>query len=509
MEIFQWLLMLLVGAVFLTACARYLKLPYPSLLAVGGAVIALLPNAPEFTLHPELALAIFVAPVLLDAAFDTSLRDLRRYWVPVVSLVVVAVGVTTFSVAWLVHSLVPDMPWAAAIALGAIVAPPDAAAASAILRQLNIPHRMVVILEGESLLNDATALLIYRLAVSAAMGSTFSGTVVAWQGVAMIGSVIAGFVLAHLFVRIVDRVTDIPSSIIMQFVGAFGVWILADELGLSAIVTVVTFAITAARLTPESMPASLRIPSYAVWDTVVFVLNVLAFVAIGLQVRPILDSLEGDQRTHYLQIAGLVFATVVVVRIAWVFIYNGIGVIKRRLFGAGNWPGEFVPTAAGMTIVGWCGMRGIVTLATAFALPAAFPQRELIMLCAFTVVAGTLVVQGLTLRPLIVLFGIKDDGTVEREALAAQTQLARVAAEIIDADNSDAAQMLRAEFAMPSDSELADGSVGERAARNHLRVRIIAAQRRELVRMRNTGVIADDAFHRIEERLDRLEVNVR
>jgi NhaP-type Na+/H+ or K+/H+ antiporter len=142
------------------------QLPYPSLLALGGAAIALLPNGPEFTLHPELALAVFVAPVLLDAAFDTSLRDLRRYWIPVLSLVVVAVGVTTFAVAWIAHSLVPGMPWAAAIALGAIVAPPDAAAASAILRQLHIPHRMVVILEGESLLNDATALLIYRLAVS-------------------------------------------------------------------------------------------------------------------------------------------------------------------------------------------------------------------------------------------------------------------------------------------------------------------------------------------------------
>ena len=515
MEIFQWLLMLLVGAVVLTALARYLKLPYPSLLALGGAAIALLPNAPEFTLHPELALALFVAPVLLDSAFDTSLRDLRRYWVPVLSLVVIAVGITTFAVAWLAHSLVPDMPWAAAIALGAIVAPPDAAAASAILRQLHIPHRMVVILEGESLLNDATALLIYRLAVSAAMGSTFSTGVVAWQGLAMIGSVIAGFLLAQIFIRIVDRVTDIPSSIIMQFVGAFGVWILADELGLSAIVTVVTFAITAARITPERMPASLRIPSYAVWDTVVFVLNVLAFVAIGLQIRPILGSLEGEERTHYLQIAGCVLATVVFVRIGWVFVYNGIAALKRKLFGPGSWPGEFVPSFAGMTIVSWCGMRGIVTLATAFALPEggngqpAFPYRELILLCAFAVVAGTLVVQGLTLRPLIVLFGLKDDGTVDKEIHGAEAQLARVAAEIIDKDGSDAAQMLRAEFAMPSEDEIANGSETELAARNRLRARIIAEQRKKLVRLRRAAVIGDDAFHRIEERLDRTEVNVR
>ena len=156
------------------------------------------PAPPSSHCIPTSRSPLFVAPVLLDAAFDTSLRDLRRYWIPVLSLVVVAVGITTFAVAWLVHSLVPGMPWAAAIALGAIVAPPDAAAASAILRQLHIPHRMVVILEGESLLNDATALLIYRLAVSVTMGSTFSTSVVAWQGLAMVGSVLAGFLLAHL-----------------------------------------------------------------------------------------------------------------------------------------------------------------------------------------------------------------------------------------------------------------------------------------------------------------------
>ena len=505
MEVFKWLLVLLVGAVVLTAFARSLKLPYPSLLAVGGAALALLSNGAEFTLHPELALALFVAPVLLDAAFDTSLRDLKLYWAPVLGLVVVAVGLTTFAVAWLVHSLVPGMPWAAAIALGAIVAPPDAAAASAILRQLHLPHRMVVILEGESLLNDATALLIYRLAVSAAMGSTFSTGVVAWQAMAMLASVVAGFVLAHVYIRIVQRVTDVPSAIVMQFVGAFGIWILADEIGLSAIVTIVTFAITASRITAELTPASLRIPSYAVWETVVFVLNVLAFVIIGLQVRPVLDSLEASERTNYLQIAGLVLATVVFVRIAWVFAYNGATRLKVKLFGVGR----YNPTMAGSTIVSWCGMRGIVTLATAFALPPAFPHRDLILLCAFTVVAGTLVVQGLTLRPLILLLGLKPDDTIAKEIRGAQAELARVAAAIIDEDASDAAQILRAEFAMPSDEQISDGSETEHAARNRLRARIIAAQRHALVRMRDNGVISDDAFHPIEERLDRSEINVR
>src|SRR4051812_41247496 len=174
MQIFEWLLVLLVCAVVLTAVARRIGIPYPSLLALGGTALALLPTAPNFKLDPALMLALFVAPVLLDAAYDTSLRDLKRSWIPVTCLVIIAVGITTFSVAWLARYLIPDMPWGAAIALGAIVAPPDAAAATAVLRQLKLPQRMLTILEGESLLNDASALIIYRLAVSAVMVDGFS-----------------------------------------------------------------------------------------------------------------------------------------------------------------------------------------------------------------------------------------------------------------------------------------------------------------------------------------------
>ncbi|MGY3355377.1 NhaP-type Na+/H+ or K+/H+ antiporter [Bradyrhizobium sp. GM0.4] len=164
MSTFEWIIVLLLGAVALSALARRIKVPYPTFLAIGGALIAFVPSSPSWTLEPDLALALFVAPVLLDAAFDTSLRDLRNNWVPVSTLVVAAVGLTTAAVAYVAHRLMPDMPWAAAVALGAIVAPPDAAAAVAILSQVKLPHRMVKVLEGESLLNDATALLIYRIA---------------------------------------------------------------------------------------------------------------------------------------------------------------------------------------------------------------------------------------------------------------------------------------------------------------------------------------------------------
>jgi monovalent cation/hydrogen antiporter len=515
MHLFEWLLILLAGAVVATAIARKLKLPYPSLLALGGTALALLPNTPEFALDPALTLALFVAPVLLDSAFDTSLRDLKRLWVPVVCLVVIAVGVTTLAVAWLVHHLVPGMPWAACIALGAIVAPPDAAAASAVLRSLQIPHRMVVLLEGESLLNDATALLIYRLAVTAVMGAEFTGAHIALQAGAMLASVVVGFALAHVYTRITRIITDVPSSIILQFVGTFGLWILAERIGLSAIVTVVVYAITASRIVPQLTPAHLRLPSYAVWETVVFVLNVLAFVLIGLQLRPILAGLDTAEREQYLTVAVAVLGVVVAVRILWVFLYNRVAWLKARWWGAGRWPGPAAPTLGGSLIVSWCGMRGIVTLAAAYALPAggngqaAFPYRELILLCAFTVVVGTLIVQGLTLRPLIRAMGLKDDGSVEHEIQAVKERLARVALEILDDDGSAAARMLREEFVTPTPN--GDGTTpdSERKVRNRLRARVVAAQRDALVRMRNTAEIGDDAFRQVEEKLDRFEVNVR
>ena len=512
MLLFEWILILLVSAVALTAVARRLNLPYPSLIALGGTALAFLPNAPEFKLDPQLTLALFVAPVLLDAAFDTSLRDLKRNWIPVLSLVFIAVGITTVAVAWLVHRMVPGMPWAAAIALGAIVAPPDAAAASAVLRRLHLPHRMVVILEGESLLNDATALLVYRIAVGATMGSTLSAGSIAPQALAMLGSVVAGFVLAKISIRLLRGVTDIPSAIVLQFVSTFGVWILADKVGLSAIVTLVAYAITASRITGVTTPARVRLPSYAVWETVVFVLNVLAFVLIGLQLRPILGELGSDEQDRYLQIAAAVLGTVVFVRLAWVLTYNRIAWLKVKLLGRGTWPGPQPPTLRGSMVVSWCGMRGIVTLAAAYALPADFPFRDLLLLCAFAVVVGTLIFQGLTLRPLILAMRLTADNTVDDEVRVAQVRLAKVAAEVLDGNGSEVAEILRDEFETPVAGENgeSDGTAQSgRDTRNRLRCQIVAAQRQALMRMRATAEIGDDAFHRIEERLDWAEVNVR
>ena len=213
----EGLLALVLAAVVLAAVARRVGAPYPVFLALGGALLAFLPGAPSLTVPPELALAIFVAPVLLDAAYDASPRDLRDNWLPLSGLVVFAVGLTTVAVAVVVRALVPAMSWAPAIALGAVVAPPDAAAATAVLRQLRPPHRLLTILEGESLLNDASALLIYRLAVGAVAANGFSlGAVAPTFLLAVAGSLIVGPVLAWLYLRLIRRVQDVPTFIILS-----------------------------------------------------------------------------------------------------------------------------------------------------------------------------------------------------------------------------------------------------------------------------------------------------
>jgi len=509
MELFQWILALLVGAVALTALARRINAPYPSLLALGGVALALLPTAPKFALDPELTLVLFVAPVLLDAAFDTSMRDLRANWIPVTSLVIAAVGITTAAVAWTAHALVPDMPWPAAIALGAIVAPPDAAAATAVLKQLRLPHRLLVILEGESLLNDASALMIYRIAVLAVVsGGLDMETMLPLSLLSIVGSVIAGHLLGSLYLRLAMRVTDVPSSIVLQFAGTFCVWILADHLGLSAIVTVVVYAITLARKAPRVTAARMRIPSYAVWDLVVFVLNVLAFVLIGLQLRPILGPLNMRERFDYFTVAAVVLGIVIVARFVWVFSYAAVARLKRRWLGPGRWPGASKPSVSASLVVSWCGMRGIVTLAAAYALPIGFPHRDLILLTAFCVVVGTLVAQGLTLRPLIVALQLQDDGSVDEEVKMAYERIVRVGLAQLDGDESQAAQTIRREL----ESQLAEGGGVHREREalgqyGSLRASIVAAQRDTLIEMRANGDIGDDAFHQVEAQLDVAELN--
>ena len=502
------LLGLFVAAVLLAGGARRVGAPYPVFLALGGALLAFLPVTSSFTLPPELALALFVAPTLLDAAYDASLRDLKDNWAPVTSLVVFAVGLTTIAVAVVTRALIPAIPWAPAIALGAIVAPPDAVAATAVLRQLRPPHRILTILEGESLLNDASALLIYRLAVAAVVSNEFSMAGVAPTFLlAVAGSVVIGPALGWVTLQVTDRVQHTPTSIILQFVSTFGVWVVAERLGLSGVLTMVCYAMTVAQTAPERMPARIRIPTYAVWETIVFALNILAFIFIGLQIRPILDSLEGADRARYFTVAAAVLLTVITVRFVWHMSFNAVVRWRDRRFGFRPPRPMLRPTIGSGLIISWSGMRGIVSLAAAMALPAAFPYRDLIVLTVFFVVLGTLVIHGLTLKPLLRALDLRDDDPVGREARLARERALGAGLASFAHDDSSIAAAVRQEFTAHLGHERASaGADGGRTAHEEIHRGALHAARQAVLAMRASDEIGDDAFHQIEEELDWLEM---
>ena len=514
MIILEWVSALLLGAVLLAALARRLGAPSPALLALGGVALAFLPHGPRLSLDPSLALALFVAPVLMDAAFDSPIRDLRRNWLPVTGLILIAVSVTTAAVALVARWLVPAMPWAVAVTLGALVAPPDAAAATAILKEVKLPHRLMAILEGESLLNDASALLIYRLALGAAMAHGAPIGIASTLALVVGGSVVVGVGLAYVYGDIVGRFSDVPSSIIMQFIGAFGAWILADRLQLSGVLVIVTFAITLSYFARVRMPASIRVPSYAVWETVVFLLNALAFVMVGLQIGPILQRIGIAQRAQSLNFAGAILLTVMFARVAWAMTYNRSLRLIDLVLGDRTPTSLVAPQLRRSAVVAWCGMRGIVTLAAALALPdgsghmAAFPYRDLIVLTAFAVVLGTLVIQGLTLRPLVLMLRLDDDEATEDEAIAGRQEMLKSALESLSESDTAVASALRREF-----SDLLariDGSSGlsqeAREMEAELRADARAAARERLSQLRMTGAIGDATFQQLEAELDMIEL---
>jgi Na+/H+ antiporter len=533
MEVFEVVIALLLGGAALAAIARRFGAPYPALVALAGAGLALIPGTPTLVLDPELALALFVAPVLVDAAFDASARDMRVNWRPIASLALGAVALTIAVVAVVAKLLVPDMPWAAAIALGAIVAPPDAAAATTVLKQLRPPNRLLVILEGESLFNDASALLVYRLAVGATMSGFLSGwTVIPMLVGVTIGSVVLALVLSRLSLMVIARITDVSTAVIVQFCGAFFVWILAEQLHLSGIITTVVFAMAASRRAAEIVPARLRIPSWAVWEVAVFVLNVLAFILVGFQLKSIAARLTGTTGLAYVAFAALVCGVVIAARIVWV---TGAAAFSRwrcrpRVGGAPGPRDAVALDRRSAAVVGWCGMRGTVTLAAALALPAEFPFRDLILTTAFGVTLGTLVLQGLTLRPLILRLGIKDDGAVEREIRLARVESLRAAVDAVAAGHGDeSAELVRRRFALQlrrAEKEFAtDAASGTRLSPEGVAspsspaveanstdddasvIRAATqAQRHRLVGLRADGTIGDAAFQRVEEELDWAEL---
>ncbi|GEP08503.1 sodium:proton antiporter [Methylobacterium gnaphalii] len=530
---FEWVVGVLVGAVLLAALARRVGAPYPAFLALGGVVLAVMPGVPNLRLDPELALTLFLAPVLVDAGYGTSLRDMRINWRPIAGLAVGAVAATTVAVAIVVKLLVADIPISAAIVLGAIVAPPDAVAALSVLAHVPLPHRLTTILRGESLLNDAASLLIYRLGVTAAATGHFTLSEVAPAFLlGVVGSLIAGPVFARLYLWSIRWVPDPASSIILQFAAAFGVWIAAEAAGLSAVLTVVTFAVTVARYSPERTAPRPRVLSYAVWETAIFVLNVMAFVLIGNQIGPIIERLHADQHLSHALVAGSVLLTVVLVRIAWVLPASGIrrmgfaakarvpkgessdlgDAFRKGIAAGGREPPDLGPGAG--FAVSWAGMRGLVTIAGALALPESgpnggFPYRDLIVLTAFTVVLGTLVIQGLTLRPLLAWLKLEDTDPVGHEVGWGRAEAYGAAISSLEGDDSDIAKALRREFRLVVEEaeEHEEGLAPEKLPADDARRRAIQAARERVLALRRTGEIGDDAFFILEQEFDWTELS--
>lgn len=495
MSFFESLVALLMAAILLLQVSRRLGLPYPAMLAAAGVLLALIPGVPSIRLDPETALALFIAPALIDAAFDFPIGAVWRLWRQLFAMAVVAVLLTAAAVTWLGMS-VAGLPLYAALALGAIVAPPDAAAATAVLGAVNMPRRSVAVLTGEGLLNDALALLLFSAAIAVQGHGGIDGGLAMRLGAAAPGGVALGIALAWLSRRISPLVSGTLGGNLLEFATTFAVWIVAERLGLSPVLCLVAFAMTIARSAGLKQSPRMRVHSFAVWSSVVFLLNVLAFLLMGMQVRTIVGEMAADRLREAAGFACLVIGTVIAVRLLWVLAYNRLA----RRFAVLR--GDFEPATLGQgVLVGWCGMRGLVTLATAFALPAAFPQRDLIVLTAFAVVLATLVVQGLTIAPLVRLLGLDGDDGLGRELSRARLELAEAALASLEDHAGSDVDHLRYGFELARD---AARSGREELVERKRSLGLVAIDRQreclESLRLRHS--VGPDSYLTLQEELD-------
>ena len=481
--------------------ARRTSIPYPALLAGAGVALAWMPGAPALTLDPETALALFIAPILIDAAFDFPAGTARTLWRPLLALAGVAVVLTAGAVTWLGMAFA-GLPFYAALALGAIVAPPDAAAATAISGSVQMPRRAVTVLKGESLLNDASALLLFSTAILIQSHGGIDADLAIRVGIAAPGGVLLGLALAWLMRYVQPLVSGTLSGNILQFVTGFGTWIVAERLGLSAVLCLVTFAMTIARSAALTTAPRARIHDFAVWETAVFLLNVLAFLLMGFQARTIVGAMTPERLREAAWFAALVVLCVISVRMAWVLLYNRLA--HRFAHFRGDYPAASWQHGV---VIGWCGMRGLVTLATAFALPTQFPQRDLIVLTAFAVVLATLVAQGMTLAPLVRRLGLDGDDGLGDELAQARIAMADAALATLEGSGAAAAHW-RFGYETKRAALMEHGDVAAAEEKRALGLSAIRQQRTRLEQLRAEQRVGPDAFLVLQEELDFAEVGL-
>ena len=494
MSFFESLVALLLLAVVLLQIARRTPIPYPTMLATAGVIVALVPGSPSIVLDGHTALALFIAPVLLDAGFDFPLAAIRRLWRPLIALAVGAVLVTTAVVAWIGWAFA-GLPIAAALALGAIVAPPDAAAATPELQSASHPRRTVQVLTGESLLNDASALLLFGAALAIQSHGGIDGGVATRLSLAVPGGIALGLFFGWCFRFILPWTRGSFGGNLLEFVNTFIAWILAERLGLSAVLCVVAMAMYIANSPKVEITARNRVQSFAVWGVAVFVLNVVAFLLMGMQARQIVAGMSPERLREAAAFAGLVVLGVIVTRMVWVMLYNRLAYHFAVLRG-----GIKPATVPQGVVIGWCGMRGLVTLATAFALPADFPERDLIVLAAFAVVLVTLVLQGLTLSPLIHWLGLSVGEDPEVELNRARKALADAALASLAAESGPVADEARHRFEV--DRTGLEGNCSVYNERQRLELAAHAAQRDRLRQLLDEDAIGQEEYEQLQEELD-------
>jgi CPA1 family monovalent cation:H+ antiporter len=517
---------LLLAVAVLALLARKLHIPYPILFVVGGLLLGWIPGLPKVHLNPDLVFLFFLPPLLFPAALFTSWRDFRLNLRPIALLAIGLVLFNTVAVAYIAHYFM-HLPLAAGFVLGAIISPPDAIAATAITERLKVPRRIVTILEGESLVNDATALVAYRFAVAAVVTSSFSLAHASGQFfVVGIGGILTGLAVGWLAQQFHKRVDDAPIEITVSLLTPFAAYLLAERMGVSGVLAVVTAGLYLGRRMPELLTFKTRLQGGPVWEMVEFILNGFVFILIGLQLPGILHALSDEAIPIHRLIwyALLISLAVIVIRIVWVF---PAAYLPRLLFKKIRDRDPY-PSWRHVTIIGWTGMRGVVSLAAALAIPLTiqsgdpFPGRDLILFLTFIVILATLVVQGLSLPLLIHWLGVKDDGSMEKEEREArlkanQGALARLN-EIGEREpaKADALQRLRVEY--EDHIRQVEGAEPESAgtplrlfSSEYERLSHVALQveRRTILELRNEDAISDEVLRRIQRDIDLAEARLR
>src|SRR6266576_502695 len=516
------LLFALVAA--LVIIARKLAVPYPVLLVIGGLALSFVPRLPEVKLNPNIVFYFFLPPLIYPAALFTSWRDFRRNLRPILLLAIGLVLFTMVAIAYVAHSIVPSLPWAAAFALGAIVSPPDAIAATSVIRRLSVPHRIEAILEGESLVNDATALVALQFAVAALMTGQFSLGQASLRFIwAAVGGIGLGLVIGFAIRWVHRHLDDPPVQITISLLTPFLAYLPAERLHASGVLAVVAAGIYLGWHSPLMVTPRYRLQAFAFWEIVVFLLNGFVFTAIGLQLPGILRSLGGESLLSPIQNALLVCAAVVLVRIAWVF----PGAYLPFLLHKSVRRREPLPRWQDVAVMGWSGMRGVVSLAAAFALPyvlpngSPFPGRNYILFLTFAVILVTLLFQGLTLPIVIQNHCIKADNSTDEEERTARLKANQAAIESIEKLRAsgkfspDTVDRLHAEYDERVEqlhlcAENPDDCRGEIATPQYQRLQrqALRVERQTIIQLRNERVINDDALRRIQRDLDLAEARL-